>query len=77
MIEDVLERYATYNTKGFPDELISGGFNDKTIPSYYYNILNNEDYKGNNILGTPVENDLLDNKEREDPVVPNDEHIDD
>ena len=31
--EDVISRYDTFNTKGCPDELIFGNFNDQPIPS--------------------------------------------
>ena len=41
MPKDVIERYDTFNTKGFPDELIFGEFNDQPIPSEYFNFLNN------------------------------------
>ena len=75
MTEDVIGRYETFNTKGCPDELFLGYFNDQPIPSNYYNILNDDDDYGNNITGTPVDNALLDNELVEDAVVPNDEDI--
>ena len=77
MTKDVIELYETFNTKLFPDELIFGYFNDQPIPSNYYNFLNDSDDDGNNITGTPVDNDLPDNEGLEDAVVPNDEYTDD
>ena len=75
MVEDVIERYDTFNTKGFPDELILGEFNDQPIPSDYYNFLNDANDDGNNIPVTPVNNYLPDNKRAEDAVMKNDEGI--
>ena len=64
MNEDVIEKYDTFNTKGFPNELIFGNFNDQPIPSDYYNFLNDydDDDDGNNFPGTPVVDALPENK---------------
>ena len=32
MTKDLIERYDTFNIKGFTDELIFGGYSDQTIP---------------------------------------------
>ena len=77
MTEYVIEHYGTFKTKGCPDELIFGYFNDQPIPSNYYNFLNDDDAVRNNIPGTPVENALPDNEVVEDAVGPNDEGIND
>ena len=61
MTKYVIERYDTFNSKGCPDELIYGEFNDQPIPSNYYNFLNDDDDDGNNIPGTPVGDVLPDN----------------
>ena len=61
MNEDVVELYGTFNTKVCPDELIFENFNYQTIPSDYYNFLNNDNDDGNNVPGTPVEDSLPDN----------------
>ena len=45
MTEDFIEGYDTFNSKGCPEDLIFGDFNDQPIPSTYYNITN--DYDGN------------------------------
>ena len=62
MTEDVIGRYETFNTKGCPDELFLGYFNDQPIPSNYYNLLNDENDNGNNIPSNPVEYSLLENE---------------
>ena len=77
MTKDVIEYYDTFNTIWCPDELIFGDFNDKTIPSEYYNFLNDDNGDANNITGTPVENVLLENKWVEDAAVPNEDDIND
>ena len=77
MTEGVIEQYDTFNTKGCPDELIFGGFNDQPIPSDYYNIINDDNDDGKNIPGTPIDDALLDNKGVEDIVVPKDEDTND
>ena len=68
MTEDVIDRYDTCITKGFPDELIFGYFNLQPIPSDYYNFLMNDNENGNNIPEILVDNDLPDNKGVEDVV---------
>ena len=75
MTKDGIESYDTFNTRGSPDELIFGYFNDKTIPSEYYNFLNDDNGDANNIPGTPVDNFLPKNEWVEDAAVPNDECI--
>ena len=40
MTEDVIERYDMFNTKGRPEDLIFGDFNDQTIPSTYSDLTN-------------------------------------
>ena len=40
MTDDVIEQYDTFNTKGFPEDLIFGDFNDQPIPSTYSDITN-------------------------------------
>ena len=77
MTKDGIESYDTFNTRGSPDELIFGYFNDKTIPSEYYNFLNDDNGDANNIPGTPVDNFLPKNEWVEDAAVPNDEDIND
>ena len=71
----MIEQYGTFHTKVCPDELILCNFNEQPIPSDYYNFLNDENYDGNNVTSTPVDNTLQDNKLLEDPVMPNDEDI--
>ena len=75
MAEDFIERYLTFNTKGYPEELIFVNFNDQPIPSNYYNFLKDDNDDGNNIPRTPIENALPDNKGVEDSALPNDEEI--
>ena len=77
MSEDIIELYDTFNTKGCPYELIFGDFNDKPIPSNYYNFLNDDNDNENNITGTPIEDALPDNEGVEDIVIKNDEYIKD
>ena len=43
MTDDVIERYDTFNTKGFPEDLIFGDFNDQPIPSTYSDLTNDHD----------------------------------
>ena len=69
MTEDVIERYGTFNTKGCPEDLIFGDFNDQPIPSIYSDLTN--DY-GDNL--TQIDAALTDNEGVEDAVVPNDEN---
>ena len=59
MYEDVIEKYETFDTKWCPYEITLGYFNEQTIPSDYYNILNDDNDNGNNISGTPVDDALL------------------
>ena len=49
MTEDVIEQYKKINTKGCPEDLIFGYFNNKPIPSTYYDLIHYHD--GN---GTPI-----------------------
>ena len=73
MTEDMIERYGTFNTKLFPDEIIFGNFNDQPIASNYSNLLNYDDSK--KFPGTPVDDALPDKKGLEDSLIPNDEDI--
>ena len=70
-----IERYDTFNTKGCHDEKIFGDLNCQPIPSYYYNILNDDDDNVNNVPGTPFDDALPGKKVVEDAAVPNDEDI--
>ena len=56
MNEDVIERYSTFSTKGCPEDLIFGDFNDQPIPSIYSDLTN--DY-GDNL--TQIDAALTDN----------------
>ena len=67
MTEDIIEGYNTFNTKGFPEDLIFGDFNDKTIPPTYSDLTNDYDE-----YGTQIDADLTENKGVEDTVVSND-----
>ena len=69
MTEDVIERYDTFNIKGFPEDLIFGDFNDQPILSTYSDLKN--DYDDN---GTQINASITHNKVVEDSVVPNDEN---
>ena len=71
MTEDVIERYDTFNTKGCPEDLIFGYFNDQPIPSTYSDLKNDYDEDG-----TQIDAALTDNEGLEDAVVPNDENND-
>ena len=66
MTEDFIERYDTFKTKGCPEELIFGDFNDKPIPSTYSDLTN---YYYDN--GTQIDAALTDNEVVGDEVVPN------
>ena len=55
----MIELYDTFNTKGCPDELIFGDFNDQPISSDYYNFLNDDNDDGNIIPGTPIGDALI------------------
>ena len=67
MTEDAIERYDTFNTKGFPEDLIFGDFNDQPIPSTYSDLTNDYDNDG-----TQIDAALTDNGGVEDSVVPSD-----
>ena len=71
----MIERYDTFNTKGCPDELIFGDFNDQPIPSDNYNLIKDENDNSNNVSGPPVDDALPENKVLEYIVVPNDKDI--
>ena len=68
MNEDFIERYDTFITKGCPEDLIFGGFNDQPIPSNYSDLIN--DYDGN---GTQIDAALTDNEGVEYAVLSNDD----
>ena len=72
MTKDLIECYDNLNTRGCSDELIFGDSNEQPIPFDYYNFLNDDDENGNNIPGTLVDNDFLDNEGVEERVVLND-----
>ena len=72
MTENVIERYDTFNTKVFPEDLIFGYFNDQPIPPIYSDLTNDYDEDG-----TRIDDSLTDNKGVEDSVVPNDENNND
>ena len=61
-----MKLYNNFNTKGFPEDLILGDFNNRPIPSTYYDITNDYDYDG-----TPIDANLEYNKRVEDEVVTN------
>ena len=69
MNEYVIERYETFNTKGCPEELIFGDFNNQTTPYTYSGLTNNYDGDGN-----PIDADLADKELVEDAIVKNDEN---
>ena len=69
MTEDVIERYDTFNTKGFTEDLIFGDFNDQHILFTYSDLTNDPEDDG-----TQIDADLTDNEGVEDAVVPNDEN---
>ena len=71
MTENVIEQYNTFNTKGCPQDLVFGDFNDRPIPSTYSDITNDYDDDG-----TQIDAALTDNKGVEYAVVPNDENND-
>ena len=66
MTENVVELYDMFNTKGCPEDLIFGDFNDQPIPYTYSDLTNDYDDDGNQINGA-----LTENKEVKDSVVPN------
>ena len=57
----MIELYDTFNTKGFPYEILFGNFHDQPIPPDYYDFLNDNDDDDNNIPGTPVDDVFPDN----------------
>ena len=75
MIEDAIKHYATFNTKGCPYGPTFGYLNDQSIPSNYYDFLNDANVDGNNITGATVDYALPNNKVVEYAVVQNDEDI--
>ena len=66
MAEDAIKRYDTFNTKGCPEDLIFGNFNDQPIPFTYSDLTNDYDDDG-----TQIDAALTDNKLVEDAVVTN------
>ena len=64
MTEDVIERYVTFNTKGCPEDLIFGVFNDQPIPYRYSDLKNDYDDDG-----TQIDSTLRGNKGVEDVVI--------
>ena len=66
MTEYVIELYNTFNTKGYPEDLILIDFSDQPIPSTYSDITNDYDDDG-----TQINAALTDNKGVEDAVIPN------
>ena len=71
MTNDIIEQYGTLNTKGCPEDLNFGDFNDQPTPSTYSDLTNY--YDGNS---TQINATLMDNKEVEYSVVTNDENND-
>ena len=72
MNEDFIERYDTFNIKGFPEDLIFGDFTNQPIPSTYSDLKNSYDDDV-----TPIYSALTDNEVVEYPVVINDKNNDD
>ena len=70
MTEDVIKRYVTFNTKGCPEDLIFGDFNDQPIPSTYSDLTNDYDDDV-----TKIDSYLMENKGVEDAVIPNNENL--
>ena len=56
MTDYFIERYATFNTKGCPEDLIFLNFNDQPIPSTYYDITNDYDDEGTQINAVLTDN---------------------
>ena len=56
MTEDGIEWYDTFKTKGWPEELIFGYFNNKLIPSTYFDLTNDYDDDF-----TPIDSEQADN----------------
>ena len=72
MTEDFIEWYDTFNTKGCPEDLIFGRFNDQPIPSNYSYITNYYDDDGTQIYSA-----ITDSKGVEDSIATNDENKND
>ena len=49
MTQDVIERQDTFNTKGCPEDLVFGGFNNQPIPYTYSDLTNYYDDNGTQI----------------------------
>ena len=62
MVQDIIERYDTFNDKGFPNELLFGDFFYQPIPPGYYEFLNDNDGYYNNTPGTPIDDVSPDTK---------------
>ena len=74
----MIEQYDTFNAKGCPDETIFGDFCYQTIPSGYYDFLNDDDNDANNNPGSSVKNISTDTEGVEyATVVPNAPKADD
>ena len=56
MTEDVIDRYDTFNTKGCPEDLILGDFNDLPIPFTYFYLKHYYDYDGTQIDAALTDN---------------------
>ena len=69
MTKDVIEWYSNFNTKGCPEDLIFGDFNNQPIPSTYSDLTNDHDEDG-----TPIDAALADSKGVEDSIIPNHEN---
>ena len=72
MTEDFIERYDNLNTKGCPEDLIFGDFNNQLIPCTYLDI--KHDYDDNR---TQIDAALADKKLVGGEVVPNYENKND
>ena len=70
--EDIIERYDNFNTKGCPEDLDFGDFNNQPIPFTYSDLI---DYYDDD--GTPIYDTLAYNGGVEDAVVPNYEDTND
>ena len=57
MTDDFIEQYDTFNTKGCPEDLIFGEFNDQPIPYTYFDITNDYDNNGTQINAALTENE--------------------
>ena len=72
MTEDFIKQYDTFNTKGCPEDLIFGDFNDQPIPSTYSDLTNDYDDDG-----TQINAFLTDSEGVEDAGVTNNENNND